>query len=433
MSKKIINIGLLGCGTVGQEVYRVIAGEQAFLQSKIDHTLQIKSVCVKDLHKDRGVDNTLLTTDYLSVVKDPAIDIVVELMGDCPEALDAMKTALAHKKSVVTANKAILAKHGKELFDLAKENGVALLFEASVAGSIPILRVLREGLAANQIESLYGIINGTSNYILTKMTQEGAEYEAALKEAQELGYAELNPEADVLGHDAASKLCLLVLMCRGTFLSVEDVFCRGIYYLKPIDFEMAEKFGFVIKLLGIYKKLGQEFEARVHPTMIPKHNPLAHVHGAHNALEYHGSLSGTGMMYGLGAGGAPTASAVVGDIIELARSQGVQNKVALDPAGFLSATLTQGKPKDILELTTRYYIRFSVLDQPNVLARITTVLGKNNISVQHLFQHGKEVDQTIPLIVFTHECCERDVRNALREIDRMEFITQTTKIIRIEE
>ncbi|OVE81865.1 hypothetical protein BVY03_02505 [bacterium K02(2017)] len=433
MSGQTTYIGMLGCGTVGQSVYQILNGNRDFFLRKMESDIRIKSICVRDLKKDRGIDAKLFTTDYKQVICDPEITIVVELMGDCPDALDAIRLALSRGNSVVTANKAIVARHALELFKLAEENNCELLFEASVAGGIPILRSIREGLAANHIQSLYGIINGTSNYILTKMTKENAEFDDVLSEAQKLGYAEADPASDIEGEDAAYKLSILAMLCHGKYIKVEDIFCKGISYIKPLDIKMAARFGYVIKLLGISKLQKDSFEARVHPTMIPTSNPLAHVHGAFNAIQYHADYAGEGMLYGLGAGGHPTASAVVSDLVELNRNIQSENEINLAPSGFLPKTLEVTKPSDILKLKTCYYIRFSVLDRPNVLAKITAILGKNKISIQNLYQHGEKEDEAIPLIVFTHLTLENDIRLALKEIDDMDFITQMTKIIRIED
>jgi len=434
MARKITYIGLLGFGTVGRSVYDILNSNHEFICQKMKTDIAVKKICVRDLKKDRGdVDKSLFTSDYNSIVTDPDISIVVELMGDCPEALEAMKAALKNGNSIVTANKALVARHALELFSLARENNCEILFEASVAGGIPVLRALREGLSANNILSLHGIINGTSNFILTKMTEEGADFDSVLKEAQNLGFAEADPSADVDGDDAAYKLAILAMLCHGKVISVDDVFCKGIRYIKPLDIEMADRFGYVIKLLGITKITDGGFEARVHPTMVTKNNSIAHVSGAFNAIQYDGDFSGEGMMYGLGAGGGPTASAVVSDIIELNRNIQSHNEINLEPAGFLPECLEETKPKDILDLKTCYYIRFSVLDKPQVLAKITTVLGEHSISIQHLYQHAEKEEKALPIIVFTHISCERDIRAALKEIDSLDFITQTSKIIRIEE
>lgn len=432
MSKGVTHIGLLGFGNVGQAVYEILKQNQNFIEKKMQTPINVKWVCVKDTKRDRGLDPSIVTSDYKKIASDPDVSIVVELMGDCPEALDAMREALKHGNSVVTANKAMIARHQTELFELARANNCEILFEASVGGGIPILRTLREGLAANHIECLHGIINGTSNYILSRMKDEGADFDDVLKDAQKLGYAEANPASDVEGEDAAYKLSILILLCHGVVVSVDDIFCKGISYIQPLDIEMANQFGYVIKHLGISRLHDDGVEARVHPTMIPKSNPLAHIDGAFNAIQYHGDFSGEGMLYGLGAGGKPTASAVVADIIELNRNIQSANEINLEPSGFNASVLKKQKPKDILDLETCYYIRFSVLDRPNVLACITKVLGQHNISVQHLYQHGEQEDQAIPLIVFTHDARERDVREALKEIDKMDFVTQMTKIIRIE-
>lgn len=434
MNRKITHVGLLGFGTVGQAVYELLQTNGDLLNQKMRTNISIKKICVRDLKKDRGnADKKLFTTHFEDVISDPDVSIVVELMGDCPEALAAIKLALSRGNSVVTANKAVMARHALELFDLARANNCEILFEGAVAGAVPIMRTLREGLAANRIRSLRGIINGTSNYILSKMTHEKAEFDVVLKQAQALGYAEADPSADVDGHDAAYKLCLLAMLCHGRVVKVEDIFCKGIHFIKPLDIEMAGQFGYHIKLLGITKIQGDEFEARVHPTMISKDNPLAHVNGPFNAIQYHTDYAGEGMLYGRGAGGKPTASAVVADIVELNRSIQSKNEINLEPTGFLPDFLKVAKPKDILDLRTRYYIRFSVLDKPNVLSHITTVLGQQNISIQHLYQHGEQEDKAIPVIVFTHVACERDVRAAIKVIDAQDYVTQVTKIIRIED
>lgn len=433
MSRQITYVGLLGFGTVGRSVYEIIQRNHSVLTQKMKTDVQVKSICVKDIKKNRGdVDKKLFTTDYAAIASDPDISIVVELIGDKPEALEAIQLALKHGNSVVTANKAIIAKHGLELFKLAREHNCEILFEASVGGALPILRSLREGLSANHINSLYGIINGTSNYILSKMASERANFDTVLKEAQALGYAEEDPSSDIDGGDTAYKLCILAMLCHGKMIAVENIYCKGIRYITPLDIEMAEKFGYVIKLLGITKLHDQEIEARVHPTMVSRRDPLAHINGAFNAVEYHCDFAGEGMLVGLGAGGEPTASAVVGDIIELNRNIQSRNEINLEPSGFLPEHLRMTKPKDILKLESRYYIRFSVLDKPSVLARITHVLGKYKISIQHLYQHGQQEEQTIPIIVFTHMALEKNVREALKEIDQMDFITQMTKLIRIE-
>lgn len=433
MKKSTLQIGLLGFGTVGTVVFDLLKKNKSLLKQKITSEISVKKICVKDLKKKRGVDKKYFTKSYKEIVSDSSIDIVVELMGDCPQALDAIKCALKNGKSVVTANKAILARHGVLLFELAKKHRCEILFEASVGGGIPILRALREGLAANRIDALHGIINGTSNFILSKMALEKCDFATVLKEAQKLGFAEANPSADIDGHDAAYKLCILAMLCHGRVIPVEDIFCRGIRFITPLDIEMADRFGYVIKHLGISKLHGDEVEARVHPTMIKKSDPLASVGGALNAIEYEGNYVGAGVLLGQGAGGNSTASAVVSDIMELARNIRSENKMTVEPTGFLPKFLKAAKPKDILTLKTLYYIRFSVLDKPNVLARITKVLGKYDISIKHLYQHGEKEARAVPVIVFTHESLEKNLRQALKEIDKMDFVQQTTKIIRIEE
>ncbi len=302
--QNVIRLGLLGFGTVGQAVAEIIAQNQRLLCLKTGYAqVAIHKIGVRDLQKKRSLPAAFFSDDCKTVVADPAVDVVVEVLGDCDAAYEAMKLALSLGKPVVTANKAILARHGFELFQIAEANHTEILFEASVAGGIPILRTLREGITCNRILSLKGIINGTSNFILSEMTQKGLSFEAALQLAQQQGYAEADPAFDIQGTDAAYKLAILVMLCHGRVITVDQIFTRGIAYLKPIDIEMAGKFGYVIKLLGITKEDENGFEARVHPTMIPKNHPLAHVDGAFNAISYVGDFVGEGMQYGLGAGG----------------------------------------------------------------------------------------------------------------------------------
>lgn len=433
MVHKKIKIALLGFGTVGTSVHELLTQNKKHLLERLPIEIEIKYVCVRDLKKTRVVTPSTLTQDFRAAIRDPEVQAVVEVMGDCPEALDAMRLALSLGKPVVTANKAILAKHGEELFHLADQNGAEILFEASVGGAIPILRCLRESLAANQILSLKGIINGTSNYILSRMTREGANYDDVLCEAQKLGFAEADPSADVDGHDAAAKLSVLIMVAYGRFVPVNAIFTKGIRYLTPLDIRMAKQFGYVIKLLGIAEERNGEIQARVHPTMIPQDRPLAAVNGVFNAIEYVGDYAGEGMLYGKGAGGKPTASAVVSDVLEVTRRLSTGNRVSLDAIGYQPRVWQVAAPADILTLTTAYYLRFSVIDKPQVLAKITRVLADHNISVKHLYQHGQDEHKNIPVIIFTHTACEKNIRAAVKEIDQMDFMTQITKLIRIED
>lgn len=432
--KSTINIGLLGYGNVGTMVYDLICKNAAVLQPKTVHPLDIKKIAVRDANKRRIADAGLFTTDIKSIVTDPEIDIVVELMGDCPEALEAMKLALSHGKHVVTANKAAIAKHGVELFGLAREKNLKILYEASVAGGIPILRAIREGLPANRIDWLRGIINGTSNYILSEMAEKNLPFESVLKKAQELGYAESDPASDVEGIDAAYKLCILIMLCYGVWVPVEKIYRQGITQISALDISMARQFDFAIKLMGITKSHGDDVEARVHPVMVPRSNPIAHVGGVFNAIQYHGDYVGVGMFYGRGAGGGPTASAVVSDILEVCRSLERDERTHSSPTGFPLKSLKTVEPVPMGDLVCQYYLRFTVIDKPNVLAQLTAILGQHQISIQNLYQHGdSEERHEVPVIAFTHRAKEKDIRKALDAIDKLDSVTKPSLLIRIEE
>jgi homoserine dehydrogenase len=433
MKDKTINIGLLGFGNVGAAVHELLQANAAGLSAKSGVSIHIKRVAVRDLKKQRTLDSSFLTSDVESIIDDSEITVVVELMGDCPEALNAMKRALSLGKSVVTANKAVIARHGKELFDLAAVHQCEIFFEASVAGGIPILRALREGLAGNRLTKLVGIINGTSNYILTEMCHKGTPFADVLKEAQRLGYAEADPTSDVEGFDAAFKLSILILLAYGKFISVDQIFRQGITQIMPLDFEMAQRFGYVVRLLGIAKADDDCIEARVHPTMIRQDNPLAHVEGPFNAILYDGDFVGEGMLYGRGAGGRPTASAIVADLIEACRNQVNKVPSSLSPIGFPLAGLVKVQPRAMSELHSDYYLRFMATDKPGVLARVTGLLGQHGISISSVYQHGHNEDEEVPIVVFTHKAKESAIQKSLSEIDKMDFITQKTQLIRIEE
>lgn len=430
---QFIKIGLLGFGNVGKTVYELLQKNASLLKLRLSKDIQIQKIAVKNLKKKRDVDASLLTDDYLSVVNDPDVDIVVELMGDYPEALEAIETALQNGKPVVTANKAMIAKHGPKLFDLASGKNVKILFEAAVAGGIPVLRLLREGLSANQILSLRGIINGTANYILSSMSVDKKPFAEVLKQAQDLGYAEADPTSDIEGHDSASKLCILSMLCYGVWIPVEKIYTQGITQISQLDFEMAKKFQYTIKLMGITKQDESGIEARVHPVMIPKKNPIAHINGAFNAIQYFGDYAGEGMLYGHGAGGGPTASAVVSDIVEMIRHIDVES-IDLTPTGFALGHLQKTDPISMDDLESAYYLRMTVIDKPNVLSQITGILGQHQISIQNLYQQGyQEERQEIPVIVFTHHAKEGNMQKALREIDQLESVVKPTYLIRIEE
>lgn len=433
--ERSVHIGLLGFGNVGSEVYCLITEGKNLLGQKTTQSLKVERICVRNAKKYRSLPKSLLCTSFHDIVKDPKIDVVVELFGDCKGAREAIVLAIKNGKHVVTANKALIAREGLELFKLAQKHGVKLLFEGSVGGGIPVLRSLREGLAANHVQTLRGIINGTCNYILTKMEESGGDFAGILAEAQKLGFAEADPTSDVEGFDSASKLCILIMLAFGKFIAVKDIFCQGISRLNALDIRMAAEFGYRIKLMGIAKADQKGLvEARVHPVMVSRQNPIAHVGGSFNAIQYIGDFVGEGMLYGRGAGGKPTASAVVSDVIEIAQGLGGAGFRDLSPLGFRLDELRRVRPKNMGELECPYYLRFTVLDKPSVLSQITGILGRHNISIQHVYQHGRQEEALpVPVVIFTHRAREKDVQAAMKKIDRLKFVTEETQVIRIEE
>jgi len=436
-----IGVGLVGFGTIGTGVVKLLQRNYDVMRERLGFPLRMLRIADLDTARDRGVDLSGIRFDADSdgLVEDPGVDIVVELIGGYGAARRFILKAIENGKHVVTANKALLALHGKEIFDAAARRGVDVAFEASVGGGIPILRALREGLAANRILSLHGIINGTTNFILTEMEKTGAAFETVLKRAQELGYAELDPSFDVDGIDAAHKLTLLASMAFGAELTSKEVPTEGIRGISPLEFESAAEFGYRIKLLGIAKsrveKDGTErIEARVHPTMIPDTSLLAKVDGAMNAIAVHGDAVGPTLFYGAGAGEMPTASAVVADLMEIAREirRGHAGRVA--PLSYLPEAL---RPKPLVplgEIEARAYLRFTALDRPGVLARITRVLGDHGIGIESVIQKGRgRAGESVPVVMLTDVAREDSVRRSLSLIDALPEVTAATCLIRIEE
>jgi homoserine dehydrogenase len=339
--------------------------------------------------------------------------------------------AIAAGKHLVTANKALLALHGDEIYSRAAEAGVEVLYEAAVGGGIPVLSAIKGNMAANRFTTILGILNGTCNYILTRMTKEGSDFSVVLKAAQELGYAEADPTFDIEGTDTAHKLALLISLCFGTKVAFEQIYTEGITSISALDINFAQQFGYRIKLLAIGKRDGDLIEARVHPTMIPVHYPMADVDGPFNAIRLTGDFVGPVMLYGRGAGMEPTASAVVGDVIDIARNifAGIGSRVAA--RGVIESSIKNLTIKPVGDIVSRYYIRFSAVDRPGVLAAIAGALGRNNISIESMIQTGRSGDY-VPIVIITHEAAERDVALALAEIDRLEMIREKSRLIRIE-
>ena len=432
-SKKSINVGIIGFGTVGAGTAGILIENADIIERRLGVPVKLRKIADLDIKRDRGVKlgDVVLTNDAKEVTTDPDIDVVVELIGGYQPAKEFILEAIAKKKHVVTANKALLAVHGEELYAAAEKAGVTIGFEAAVAGGIPILKSLREGLAANHVESIYGIVNGTCNYILTLMTKEGRKFDEVLKEAQAKGYAEADPTFDIEGIDSAHKLAILTMLAFGTPVQFDDVYTEGISKITPIDIEFARDLGYKIKLLAITKMVHGEVEARIHPTMVPGSFPIATVDGVFNALFVKGNAVGNTLFYGRGAGDMPTGSAVVADIMDIGRDiiSGCAHRMPV--TSFRERR--QLKVRKMEDITSCYYLRFAALDRPGVLSRISGVLGKNNISIESVIQKGRGGAAAVPLVMMTHEAVERNVRRALAEIDTMDCVAGPTMVIRVEE
>jgi homoserine dehydrogenase len=433
---------LIGLGTVGTGVAKVLSTNAGLIRQRLGVPLELVKVADLDLTTDRGITlpSGVLTSNAREVIDDPKIDIVIELIGGYDPAKRFLLDAIAKGKSVVTANKALLAVHGEELFQAAARAKVDIGFEASVGGGIPILRALTEGLAANRILSLYGIVNGTSNYILTKMTEAGRSFEEVLAEAQKAGYAEADPTFDIAGTDAAHKLAILMNLAFGTPINFKDIYVEGITGIAPLDIAYATEFGYTIKLLAIAKlhegrdgrEAPAELEARVHPTMIANDAPIARVGGVYNAIQVTGDAVGDIMLYGRGAGSLPTASAVMSDVIDMARNI-LMGAVGRVPSCAFQAD--QRRPlriRPIEEVSSLYYLRFMVLDRPGVLSQLSGVLGKHDISISSVLQRGRKDGQTVPVVMTTHTAVERNMQAALKEIAAFPFVSGRTTLVRIE-
>lgn len=417
----MVKIGLIGLGTVGSSVVKVLQKNRDIITSRAGKEIVPLRAVVRNLNKKRDVEIEL-TDDYKKVTRNEDIDIVVELMGGVDEAYEVVKDALKHGKAVVTANKALLAYHRFELQSLAK---TPFEYEASVAGGIPVIKALRDGLSANHIEEIQGIINGTCNYILTEM-KKGRDYKEVLKEAQALGYAEADPTFDVGGFDAAHKLLILASIAYNIDAKPEDILIEGIENINLTDIEFAKEFGYEIKLLGIAKKTGNKIELRVHPTLIQKYKMIAKVDGVMNAVSVIGDVVGETMYYGPGAGGDATASAVISDIIEIVRGQ---NKPMLGYKKPLEIEKLTLKTPD--EIETKYYLRIAVNDEIGVLEKIAHILAKNNISIESFLQ--KPRDGFVKLLFATHKSIEKNIKNAIEEIEKEKFVIKPINYIRIEE
>lgn len=432
---KSIKVGLLGCGTVGTGVARILLEKQALLQSRLGFSLILKNIADIDTDRDRDLDLPpgVMTADARAVINDPEIDIIVELIGGETAARELMLHAIKQGKSVVTANKALLSKCGREIFPKADANKADLAYEASVGGCMPIIKTIRESLAANHIQSVRGILNGTCNYILSKISKEHCSFETALQEAQEKGFAEADPTLDVDGLDAAHKLAIINAIAYGMAMNLDDIYIEGIRKITPLDIDLAESFGYTVKLLAISKRTDGAVEARIHPTMIPDDNLLASVGGSLNAVMVSGDCVEDVLLYGHGAGMMPTASAVVADIIELARNIAYEAPCRVPALSYSPGDIQEVPVLSMDELVTRYYFRFTAIDRPGVLSKIAGILGSHNISIKSVHQQGRDEGSEVPLVILSYQACEADVKKALAEIDSLDIVTEPPRLIRIED
>jgi len=432
-SHKELNIGLVGFGTVGAGVARLLVDEEenGRMARRTGARLRLKAVCDVDTATDRGVrlPNGLLTDRVETVLDDPDIDVVVELVGGTEFARELIHNALDRGKDVVTANKALLAQHGEELFEHAAESGRSISFEAGVCGGIPIVRAIRDGYVGSEISQMMGIVNGTCNCILTEMRKEGAGYEDALSHAQAQGYAESDPSLDVGGGDSAHKLAILARLAFAEDVPFENIHVEGISHIEPADVELGKEMGYTLKLLAIGKRVDGELDLRVHPAFLPDEHPLAAVGGVFNAVWLRGQATGDTMHYGRGAGRMPTAAAVVSDLIDVALGRAATNAAAY---AALRPKLPKARVRDMAAVETHYYLRFSVIDRPGVLADIAGILGRHGISIASAAQPEQDVERAVPIVMLTHLAREKDVTAALADIDALDVVAEPTRLIRIE-
>lgn len=431
-----LSIGLLGCGTVGSGVVRILRDNAQSIEDRLGAKVEVTRIAVLDRSKQRGaeVDPAKLTTDANAVLDDPSISIVVELIGGTTIAADYILAAIGRGKHVVTANKTLIAQRGDEIFRAASAHGVDVFFEGAVGGGIPIIRTLRESLASERVEAVFGIVNGTTNFILSAMSDSGASFDGTLAEAMRLGYAEADPSADVDGHDAGQKLAILASLAFGMRVTDADVHVEGIRDVTPEDFASAKRYGYAIKFLAIAETVDGALAARVHPTWVPAGSMLAAVRGVFNAVLLKSDALGWSMFYGQGAGQLPTGSAVAADVIDVARN------IRIGATGRVPHLATQDAMIDdavrvlpVAETKSGFYLRFTVADVPGVLGNIAGILGKHNVSLQIVNQEvqGHELGATVPLVVITHPAKEGDVRAAIGTIDALDGSRAATRLMRI--
>jgi homoserine dehydrogenase len=423
-----VRIALLGLGNVGKGVWNILNTNREAIIKRAGYDIEIAKILVRDKNKARDVEvpEELVTTDAEEIFNDDSIKIIVEVMGGLQPAKDYILRAIKERKHVVTANKLLIATNGKEIFEEAEKNEVIVNFEASVAGGIPVIHGINESLTANKIEEVIGIINGTTNYILTKMTLEGMDFEAALKEAQEKGYAEADPTSDIESYDAAYKLAILTTLAFETNVDVNSIYREGITRITSKDIEYAKELGYVIKLLAIVKEVDEKLELRVHPTMIPSIHPLANVNDSFNAIFIKGNAVGDLMLYGRGAGELPTGSAVVGDIISVLRNDG-------DRASIITSRYEDKEIASMDNINAKYYLRITVKDMPGVLGEIATIFGQEQVSIASFIQKARREDKgLVSIVIVTHETLEGRINKSLEKINDLDIIKKVENVIRIE-
>jgi homoserine dehydrogenase len=430
-----INVGILGFGTVGTGVAKLLVKNQDVISQRVGTKIALKTIADIDMTTDRGItlDPGILINDANLAINDPEIDIIVETIGGEGIAKELILKALNNGTPVITANKALIAKHGNDLITAATQKGVDLCFEAAVGGCMPIIKTLRESLVGNHIHEMIGILNGTCNYILSKITDEGIAFKTALTQAQAQGYAEADPTLDVEGLDAAHKLAILSSLAYGMHINFDDIYIEGISKITPLDIAFAKEFGYQIKLLAISKIKSNKVEARVHPTMIPANSILASVKGTLNAIMVTGDAVGNILLSGHGAGMMPTASAIVSDLADVGRNliHGVNGRVPV--LSYQPETITGIPVLPMTEIVTNYYFRFAALDRPGVLSKIAGILGDHEISIKSVHQKGRKDNGTVPVVMLTHNAHEADMKQAIDKISALDMVEGDPVVIRIED
>ncbi len=422
-----INVAILGIGTVGTGAYKIIESQKDEFPYKTGSKINISKVLVRNKNKKReGINENLITDDWSEIINDDSIKIVIEVMGGIEPAKTYISEALKKGKSVVTANKDLIASYGSELLDLAKENKCDILFEAAVAGGIPIIRPLKQCLAANKIEEVMGIVNGTTNFILSNMTDEGMEFDDALKLAQELGYAEADPTADVEGYDAARKVAIMASIAFNSRVTFDDVYTEGISKISAKDIKYAKELGCDIKLLGVAANTDEGIEVRVHPMLIPSEHPLAGVKDSFNAVFVKGDAVGDTMFYGKGAGELPTASAIMGDVVDVARN------INFDCCGRIGCTCYKQLPiKKMDDICSKYFIRMQLLDKPGTLASVLSILGNNGVSIYQMMQKKRRNNSNAEIVIITDSVKEKNLKDSMTILEGMSIVNKVSSIIRV--